>query len=305
MTKLKALLVSLLMALGLAAVPTPAQAQYVQRYAKLVTSAAELAYADTAGKMPTLSHMTLKGKMAPHGQPGGIHPFTCPCYDYAGNRQTVASDGFGISLMSVESPAGVSSGTQHSLMELSVTDNLGNTVEWGWIKDTIVCGLASSPCLFAGHWINGVFQGYNTGFTPAVGCSPCAGASISGAIGTTKQFGIQYITNANPALNAWWMSYNGAYVGAYLASRWTTPTFTRGAFNQAFGEVVDSTASSCIDMGNGVLATVGGLGSKINSYAAVNPTGAGTLTAFASQPTKWNGVMVTGVSARASGPGWC
>lgn len=310
--KIKARAVSLLallvMLLGgaVAVSATPAVADSGTAAVVAGRGAVNTARLAVAASLPRLDRAhTMKGTQAPKGRPGGFTVLSCPCYSYAGDRQTVASDGFGLGGLSVEKPAGVSTSSQHSLAELSVTDNLGNTIELGWITDTVVCGLANSPCIFTFWWKNGVPQGYNNSFTPAVGCAPCAGASISGAIGTTKQFGLQYITNANPALNAWWASYNGAYIGAWLASLWTAPAFTRGAFNQTFGEVVDSTASSCIDMFNGVLATAGGLGGKINSYTAVNPTGAGTLAAFATVPTKWNGVMATGISARAGGPGYC
>lgn len=288
--KLVSLLAGALLAAGLITAGTPA------------TAAPVAAHVTT----PKLQARPLAGTHASgKGRPGGFHVLSCPCYDYAGMKQTVASDGFGISLMSVENPASVTSG-EHSLTELSVS-NGNNTVEWGWTRDPIVCGAGATPCLFASHWINGVWQGYNTGFTNAVGCSPCAGASISGAIGTTKQFGIQYVVNANPALNAWWMSYNGVFTGAYLANRWTSPTFIRGALNQAFSEVAANSATTCIDMGNGVLATGSPtfLGSKLNSYAAVNPTGAGTLAAFATTPTKWASFMATAISDRESGPGWC
>lgn len=257
---------------------------------------------------PQLANHTLRGIQAAKGNPDPniFRTLSCPCYDYAGAKQTVASDGFGITLMTVASPT-LAAGDFHTLAELAVTDNLGNTVEWGWTKDTAVCGAVAVPCLFAFSWKNGVPQGYNTGFSPGVGCTPCAGGSISSAIGTTKQFGIQYIPNANPALSAWWMTYNGTYQGAYLASRWTAPTFIRGAFNQVFGEVAANTTTSCTDMGTGVLATGSPtfLGSKFNSYGLVNGSAAAALTAFASAPTKWASFQATGISNRWGGPGWC
>lgn len=252
----------------------------------------------------------LHGVMARHGNPATISRaskvFTG--YVYSGAKMTIspANVGFGLSAMTVDLPTLNLTDDFHTLTELAVS-NGNNTVETGWTNDPTVCGALSPPCLWGGQWVSGVFQGYNTNAVPAAGCTPCLNTSLSGAIGTTKQFGIQFISNANPALDAWWLSYNGTYQAAFLASGWPSSAFRTATLYQAFGELAAGTTpptDSCSNIGSNVQPTGSPsfLGAKLNGWANVGGA-AVSLTAIQTN-ARWPVFLTpSGAAARFGGQG--
>lgn len=199
------------------------------------------------------------------------------CFMYAGKDSNgYTSDGAFVDLQ-VNNPFRWSTEGGHTLAEIAVRSTDGaQTVEVGWTKDG-----SQNPALFAGSWTNNTFNGYNGtgGFINAVGCSPCVGASISGAVGTSKTFAIQHF---GAPTNAWWAAYDGNWIGAWPDSLWTSPTFVGSTWSQVFGEIATSvTSTPCGDMGNGVKTS--GTGATASNYGLVN----GSVTGA------WNGTIQT------------
>lgn len=225
------------------------------------------------------------------------------CYDYAGFRQTVDIDGVAV-LIGKDTPA-IDSKAYHSLAELDVKDSTGNNaVEVGWTDEASVCGAGVSICLFIFWWKNGVPQCYNgCGAVNGVGCSPyCMGASLDGiANGTSKNFALQHINGY------WWAGFDGAWRFAIPDTAWGVYAFTRASKFEVFGEVAESDTTTCANMGAGVMPTGSPtyLGGKMNSMTLVNGSAALAPTAFATQPTRWNALMVTASSGRYGGDGGC
>lgn len=225
------------------------------------------------------------------------------CFGYAGFRQTVNFDGVAV-LLGKENPA-TDAKTWHTLAEVAVTDSTGNnTVEVGWTKDPLVCAAGVTICLFMFNWVGGVPGCYNgCGAINGTGCSPyCLGASLDSiANNTSKNFSLQHLNGA------WWAAYDGAWRFAIPDTDWGAAAFSQGAQYQIFGEVAMKDDTSCVDMMQPVLPTGSPtfLGGKANSMTLVNGSAAVAPTAFATSPTKWNALMVTGISGRFSGPGNC
>jgi hypothetical protein len=224
------------------------------------------------------------------------------CYKYSAQFQTLsatdAADGASINF-SVHKTFR-KSGDAHTLAELAVSDG-GNVIEVGWNVDLTVNG-DEDPHVFVGSWVNGTFQGYNGGggYTDALGCSPCAGGSLLGAVGTTKQFNIDHIgTN-------WWVGYNGAFFGAFPDSTWTAAgqTFVKGRSIQPFGEINVANDEACTDMGSGAHAGAGASASA-SSYGLYNSSATAALTAGTiTVPSIWAQTTVSSISFRYGGEGY-
>lgn len=220
------------------------------------------------------------------GKPGGVSASVVQpacgtpspgCFMYAGkDMDGYTSDGAFVELQ-VNNPFRWSTEGGHTLAEIAVRSTDGaQVVEVGWTKDG-----SQNPALFTGSWTNNTFNGYNGtgGFINAVGCSPCVGASISGAVGTNKAFAIQHF---GAPTNAWWAAYDGNWIGAWPDSLWTSPTFVSSSWSQVFGEIASTvTSTPCGDMGNGVKTS--GTGAIAQNYGLVN---SGTTGA-------WNGTIQT------------
>jgi hypothetical protein len=227
-------------------------------------------------------------------------------YYYAGMKQTLDFDGVAVNA-SKENPA-IDSKAPHSLFEISVSDNAGNTVEFGWIKDATVCGAGISVCLFTFSWKGGVPGTYNGSAVNGVNCAPyCLGASLDGlADGTLKGFGIQHITNA------WWFAFDGQWRFMIPDTRWGSTVFQRGKLAQIFGEVGANDSTTCSNMGAGVTPTGPPtlLGGRAGALTYVNGTAAPNATPFATAPTRWNSVIANTTSPpvtsiRYGGTGGC
>ncbi len=218
-------------------------------------------------------------------------------YLYATANQTGLSgvNQFGWA-MDIQAPS-VAAGDFHSLAEVSI-QNGNNILELGWTVNPGVFG-DNNPRLFTGIWINGVWQGYNpASFSDNSGNAVNNGASLAGDVGTSKTFGAIYTGGA------WWVAYNGAYIGSFPGTLWGG-AFTTGTVVQAFGEVAANSAVPCTDMGNGTLAT-SSVGSRISSMTYNGATtGVNLGISTVTNSSYYNAALVSARSIRASGPGAC
>ncbi len=218
-------------------------------------------------------------------------------YLYAAANQTGLSgvNQFGWA-MDIQAPS-LAAGDFHSLGEVSI-QNGSNILELGWTVDPGVFG-DNNPHLFTGIWISGVWQGYNpVQFVDNSGNATNNGASLAGAVGASKTFGAIYTGGA------WWIAYDGAYIGSFPGTIWGG-AFTTGSVVQAFGEVAANSAAPCTDMGNAVLAT-STLGSRISSMTYNGATtGVNLAISTVTNSTYYNAALASVRSIRASGPGAC
>ncbi len=268
-----------------------------------LASAAPLSFTGISAP-PTVSGRPgtpMKGVQAPKGQPNLADPSLStsnmaapsgtattlsapvPQYFYGGGLQTVVADGAFVNL-NVQNPY-LNSNDSHSLAELAIqSGDSKQIVEVGWTKDATICGAytpgSSGPCLFTFSWINGVGQGYNTGFVDNASVSLNVGATLPAPLsGNNTRFGIQ------SSSNLWWVAVDvgdgtgGKWIGYFPQTLWSnaTPsvTFTKSGLIQAFGEVAAKATGDntpCTDMGNGVLGlNVNGTAARVGSYSVVNP----------------------------------
>ena len=276
----------------------------------------------TAGAPVYRAAKGMPSKSAPLTSKSGVNTFF---YAAADQTPTAATDTVYMNGL-VANPT--LSGANHSLGEVAVHLNgtnpggFGQTVELGWTVDPGVCGSGATPCLFGFWWKNGVPQCYNAGcgWVPYAPSTYTLGQSISGAVGSLKQFAIQHTGNA------WWLSYDNVWMGYYPDSLWTgttmggagaTPavTFQNIGYYQVFGEVAYNGATTqpastaCGDMGNGAL---GSSTSPLPArWSAVNMLQSGTtvpatLTSMGNaNPTYWYGYAITAQTWRYGGPGAC
>lgn len=245
-----------------------------------------------------------------------------PCLKYSEKHQnfSAGTEPTGVSAtVSVSNPYLATSANNnaeqddgHSLVEVVAQHSDGGTpaasniAEVGWTKDNQgVCATASQPCLFVFSWVSSVAQGYNAGngWTNAPGCSPCAGDSLAGDVGTSKSFGLAY-----SAVNSRWeASYNGTVFGWWTSTAWaTTPApFVNADATQVFGELASSTTDKmCTDMGSGGHA--GSASSTVVSgYALTGTATAPNLSgSTVSDPSIWAQTTVSATSFRLGGEGY-
>jgi len=262
--------------------------------------------ATRGGNVAKVVHQGYKGLPRTGFQTNSLGPVQ---YFYAGGRQNPATPPTIVSgLMTVGNPTINPANDYHTLFELAVeTSNQQNIVEVGWTKDQTTFGDTVTR-LFVYHWINGVPQGYNAGFTNYSGRTYTVGQDISSFVGGADvQFGVQYFSGA------WWVSFNGTWLGSFAGTRWSTAvpavTFTSAPFIQAFGEVAGGSATPCADMGVNppVLATTT-TGAKIGSLAYDNATTGVSLTKITPTNAAWyNGELYSGSvrSLHIGGPASC
>lgn len=190
------------------------------------------------------------------------------CFYYAGGSDVPAAGtttGVLVAIDVKRPTLATTKGGRHTLAELDVqqsSTSVNNRVEIGWTVDPSLNGGSLDPYLFVFRDTNGT-GGYNTagGFQPCGPSNPActtaptigAGQSLLGDVGTLKQFGLEYFSNA------WWAEYNGQNIGLWPKSLWTSPTFTTVGMQQTFGEVVSTHdyaagagAAPCDQMGNGL-----------------------------------------------------
>lgn len=248
---------------------------------------------------------TTKERTASKALPSEFRTFACPCYNWTGARQTLTGAGTATSFaanLHVENTylnTGAGVNTYHTLAQLHVKSAGDEAVEFGWMRDTTGTMADSQPRLFAGIRKNGVWQGYGTGF---VDYAPNVTYTYGSVVptGTPKRFQIASTGTA------WWLAYDGAWIGYFLNSSFSPDTFTNFNLMQGFYEVADRGVQSCADMGNGIdggSGTAARVGSA--SVTGTVPAEATNITAF-DEPTGSLGYSVLQVTAdtvRAGGPG--
>lgn len=237
--------------------------------------------------LPKTPGKTLKGFQGSKGHPGGTASgvqsralLAGPFYTYGVARQvltgTDSASGFAANL-TINDPAvcSVDGANAHSISEIAVQSPDGQqVVEAGWRK-----AVGGTPTLFVGHWINGVFQGYNTGFTlygTPVNPPGTSLASMVTSPQSSKRFQISYSSGV------WWVAFDGAYIGYFNGTRWTSAgvtTFNKGNIFQGYWEVASTVnATPKTDMGNGQLAS-SGTSARIGSINLTSPS-TGVVTNF-------------------------
>jgi hypothetical protein len=218
---------------------------------------------------------------------GSFHGNTAPqlqkeslVYLYQGAAQGGQTETSVAAQITVNQPV-VKSTDYHSLVELSIASTDGKQiVEVGWIVDrTGINGTdLTNPHLFVGAWVNNNFLGYNnaagSGWVDNTAVATNAGASLASYVGaaTPPIFGMVHYNSA------WWVSFDGNYIGDFPDTLWTgaTPsvtTFTVFNVFQGFGEVAANltspTTTTCTDMGSGVLPTAYGTPTTAAKIASV------------------------------------
>lgn len=160
-------------------------------------------------------------------------------------------------------------GDNHTLIETYVASADGEqALEFGWY---IAADSGKAPVLMVTHWINGAFIGYSTPASPygfvqvSKTFKPLTTALTVGAVGNFK---IQV------ADNEWQFWYNGAEVGYFPESLWTSQsiTFNKIQWVSDYGEVATYVGQlSQVGMGNGILGSLTG-SAAVSDYTLYGST---------------------------------
>lgn len=258
---------------------------------------------DKAHKSSTKEKSSRKGYPSAKGS---VSTLTAASYNYV-----VVSDGLGAgetgngfaANLPVEN-AFRNPADSHVLAQLAVDNSAGELIEYGITRDPNVFG-DNQPRLFAGYRVNGVWQGYGTGFVDyAPNTTNTYGTAVTVVPGTQRRFEIKY-SGGN-----WWLAYDLAWIGYIPGSLFTAPnTFVSGNLFQAFFEVAhyNAVVESCSDLGNGLPAS-NGSAARIGSVSISGLVPTTAVVAYNSyvQPAASLGYTITPLSAtsfRGGGPG--
>jgi hypothetical protein len=167
-------------------------------------------------------------------------------FSYGLARQVADVDGF-YSSLTISKPA-LAKEDYHTLAELALESADSNQiVEIGWNVDRSVNG-DEDPHLFVYHWINNKSTCYNAcGF---VQFSPNVKPGDTLNYGAIKKFGIQYFNGS------WWVAFDSEWIGYFPEQLWNDQgvKFSKGGFQQVFGEVASSSTTPCAtQMGLGLV----------------------------------------------------
>jgi hypothetical protein len=228
-------------------------------------------------------------------------PITIPLYTsgnftyyWAGGRQYATASGASVDLSQDQPTVTQTSGSEnHSLMEMSVEDTAGKQiVEVGWMVDQVLFNNAL-PHLFVYHWVDGQTSCYNGCGFVQVSSTNVPGESLT--VGATGNFEINY-TN-----NAWYIYYNGDTLGYFPSSLWSG-TFTQAGFIETFGEV-ETSSSTCIEMGDGIAGTSPG-SAQISNFTLLGSSTAADLGPYqtASSNYSYGSLTPDGLTIGGSGP---
>jgi hypothetical protein len=233
-----------------------------------------------------------KGVQAGKGKPGaatsGMNRMALTYFYAQGTQGSFAAgtEPIGASINSRIATPVLAAGDFHTLGEISAQSaNQQQTVEVGWHINPAVTG-HSDPALFAGHWINGVWQGYNTGCVDNASNAVNLGANLTtlGWNNTGKYLAIQYFGGN------WWVGINNTWVCHFPGTNWSSPTFTKIEFFAAFGEVAANTSTPSTEMGTGDCGNLGALPAAYFASLSYQGTGAATpnLTLAQTDSTKYD-----------------
>lgn len=246
------------------------------------------------------------------------------CYDYNTAYQNVTAKGVAANLTVDDTFLDRTAPDVdfHTLVELAAIKTINSQkqiVEVGVTVDPTVFG-DTKPRLFVFRWVNGVAGTYNGGGfvqydDPTVGAPPDIdpGADLTPFIGVDPgpRAEIRWFSNA------WWVAYNGQWIGWFPDSVWTGASppvvgFNEAAQFQGFWELAASATrkESCSDMGkNGLNGTdPAGTSARVGSWSLNTPTPAGTLPVLTVNPppypTAWGMFKVSDRTVRGGGSGF-
>lgn len=147
-------------------------------------------------------------------------------------------------------------GDNHTLIETYVSSSDGKeSLEIGWFVST---NTGKAPVLMVTHWINGAFIGYTS---PSSADGFVQVSSSIKPLSTPLQVGVTGNYKIQVANNQWQFWYNGAEVGYFPESLWTSQgiTFNKIQWVSDYGEVATHVgALSQVGMGNGILGSASG-----------------------------------------------
>jgi hypothetical protein len=221
-------------------------------------------------------------------------------YFYSGAYQFASADGMAADL--TEPKPVVGAGDFHSLGELAVESSNGRQiVEVGFTVDRVVNGDAS-PHLFVYHWVNGLPTCYNGCGWVQVSTQRRPGMAVAAQGPAAPQsYRIQH------APGAWWVGYQGEWIGYFPDSLWTRKgvTFTSAGLFQWFGEVAAASAAPCTDMGDALFSSSPDA-ARMSSLGLLS--GSSTIAALVNRDADTNAGLYTGTLAdgsdvRYGGPG--
>lgn len=162
-------------------------------------------------------------------------------------------------------------------------------VEIGWTRDQATFG-DNLVHLFAYHWINGNPTCYGCGFVDyAPNTTYTHGSSLEGILQTDKVFAIERTANA------WWLGFDGQWIGSFPDTEWTMATppvtnFKQVNLAQFFGELAaGSDTASCADIGLGptMVPASPTAGAKIRSTTFTGQATTAVNLAVGSTDTHW------------------
>lgn len=235
------------------------------------------------------------------------------CRHYGRISETSDADpAYGLSVDITTGKPFTQSGANHSLGEVAVQSaDQQDIVEIGWIVNT-ARRADGNPTLFAYHWIDGVPQGYETGFVDY------APNPVNLVAGLPKPVNKNFTVSSTST--HFWVGYDGSWVAYLDKTRFGADEFglasDQVALGQAFFEVYADGAGEehpCDDMGTGWDSDpfVSGTASVFNfawigSVTAVNVTG-GIATnpgGITGDSNAYHFATTSANSGRGSGPGW-
>lgn len=270
-------------------------------------------------------HHSLPG--APKMVNGKLHALaTSPPYFYAGYRQdlttTQEASATGMQIRMQAWRNAVTLPAQHSIGEVALQKNGASkdvTIEAGYRS---VDG-ASNLTVWAGVWVNGAFQGYNSAFTACTssavpGCSLPSWIPLGNNLSSGGQYTLKlWYTHVGTSSEGWWLYVQGSgacpagkqcWLGYFSKNLWTSAVpaqnpLDANQYMQVFGEVYDPNGPGTA-MGTGNCPNGSGGGALWDQYGLIGLTAADSdLDQFnvTSTPASYNVAEATDTSYRYGG----
>lgn len=193
----------------------------------------------------------------PPPAPDAITPRTGTSREYGAGSQALTNTGVDGNVYNANPWVTFSDAVGHSLASINVSsDSQAQNIEVGWRKDLS----GGNPKFFVSSHVNGIWQGYNTGFTLYGSRTYSPGDDVpAGDLGTGQNYVIQFdgsTTCGVSGTGAWWLGYKGTWFGYYCEQVWGIGTGLRQGtsdFAQVFHEIAYDTTRGfyCSDVGNG------------------------------------------------------
>lgn len=230
-------------------------------------------------------------------------------YYYSGAQETVSGVTAVRALIEVGNPW-LSGYEQHSVRQLGLQGgaSLGDAVEIGVGRFNHDTGVfpTNVPRLFVYRWTNGAPGGYSD--STWIPVSNLAG--YTRGMDLTPFIGNKILFEMRLTGTTWTFRLNNVEFGRFPASNWTSPTFTSATRFIGYDEIATTRVigSTCTDLGGAppILATASAGYSFEDVLYLPGPT-SGNLSPFATDATKWNAALKTGLTDafNSGGPGLC